>query len=86
MSEENKAIVRRFLEELWNQGSQTISDELANSSYPSPTVTHEIRAALPDLQLTIDEQIAEGDRVVTLATITGTHKEEYQGLAPPTDS
>ena len=82
MSEENKAIVRRFLDELWNKDNQGITAELATASYPSPGAARELLAAFPDLQLTVDDQIAEGDKVVTLTTTAGTHKEEYQGIAP----
>ena len=41
-----------------------------------------MRAGFPDLHLTIDDQIAEGDKVVTRATATGTHKGDFGGVSP----
>jgi predicted ester cyclase len=41
-----------------------------------------MRAAFPDLQHTIDEQIAEGDTVATRVTMTGTHLGPFMGVAP----
>jgi steroid delta-isomerase-like uncharacterized protein len=38
--------------------------------------------AFPDLQLTVEDMIAEGDKVVVRNTVTGTHRGEYMGLAP----
>ncbi|MER6304577.1 ester cyclase [Streptomyces sp. NPDC001657] len=38
--------------------------------------------AFPDLQVTVEETIAEGDKVVSRNTVTGTHRGEYQGLPP----
>ncbi len=94
MSEENKAIVRQFLDELHNKGNTAIVDELASPDY----VNHQTggnrsledvksgaglrRAAFPDLHIAVDDQIAEGDKVVTRWTMTGTHKGEYEGIAP----
>ncbi len=42
----------------------------------------EFRTAFPDLRLIIEEQIAEGDKVVSRATIRGTHLREFRGIAP----
>ncbi|MEU3460800.1 ester cyclase [Streptomyces sp. NPDC006733] len=38
--------------------------------------------AFPDIQVTVEETVAEGDRVVSRNTVTGTHRGEYQGLPP----
>ncbi|WP_310723388.1 ester cyclase [Streptomyces sp. N2A] len=38
--------------------------------------------AFPDLHVTVEETIAEGDKVVSRNTVTGTHRGEYQGLRP----
>ncbi|MBZ0294082.1 MAG: ester cyclase, partial [Anaerolineae bacterium] len=40
-----------------------------------------LRAAFPDFQLTIEEQVSEGDRVATRWNIQGTHQGEFQGIA-----
>jgi predicted ester cyclase len=41
-----------------------------------------VRGAFPDLRLSIEEQVAEGDRVVTRVTFRGTHRGEFAGVAP----
>jgi steroid delta-isomerase-like uncharacterized protein len=95
MSEQNKAIVRRISEEVWNQGKLNVADELYASDYVdhnappgSPgglagfkgTVTM-LRASFPDLVLTLDQTLAEGDRVAIRQTIRGTHKGPFMGVA-----
>ena len=92
MSQENKALVRRFLDELHNKRNYGIVDELAPSyighgggGSDSEAVKQGTRsrvAAFPDIRLTIDDQIAEGDKVVTRWTMRGTHQGEYEGIAP----
>ncbi len=82
MSEENKAIARRYLDELWNKKNTAIWDEL--SSFDHQTGGTVIRTAFPDIEMTFDDQIAEGDRVMTRYTLRGTHKGEYAGV-PPTN-
>jgi C-1 hydroxylase len=93
--EENKAIVRRFTEEL-NEGNIAIMDELF-----SPDFVHlalqlrglesykqlEIitRKAFPDLHDTIEEIVAEGDKVWIRARVTGTHTGEWRILLPHTN-
>ncbi len=82
MSEENKAIARRYLDELWNKNNPAVRDELSSFDHqPGGAV---LRAAFPDIQLTIDDQVAEGDKVLTRYTVRGTHKGEYAGV-PPTN-
>jgi len=98
MSEQNKALYRRILEEVWNQGKLDVIDEL----WSADTVSHDAsfpngrntgpkgsrqfvettRAAFPDLRFTIHDQIAEGDKVVTRWTMTGTHSDALMGIAP----
>lgn len=95
MSEENKALVRRVIEEAWNKGNLAVIDELLSPDYAvevaspgSPgregyrqAVTM-FRAAFPDLRFSIADMVAEGDKVVVRATIRGTHKGEYLGIGP----
>ena len=96
-SEENKDISRRADEELFNRGNLSIADELfaSNFVYHDP-VSHEewrgpesvksyatmLRVAFPDLHQTIEEQIAEGDKVAYRWTARGTHQGEFMGIAP----
>ncbi len=94
MSEENKAIVRRDFEEVWNQGNLVVADEIFDANYvahglgvelpPGPEGFKQFvsvyRSAFPDLHFTIEDQIAEGDRVVVRWTTRGTHKGELMGI------
>jgi steroid delta-isomerase-like uncharacterized protein len=95
MSEENKAIARRIDAEVWNEGRLEVIDELVAGDYVSTVVgvpeqirgpqgfrefVVTYRTAFPDLQIRIDEQIAEGDIVVTRWTGTGTHEGELMGI------
>jgi steroid delta-isomerase-like uncharacterized protein len=97
MSAENKAIARRLVEEAFNEGRLDVIDELAapgvvsyDSALPEPLVGIDAtkasiaayRDAFPDLKLTVEEQIAEGDMVVTRWTARGTHQGELMGMAP----
>ena len=97
MSEENKANVRRFLEEGFGQGKTELVDEVLHSDfvcYDPNSETGEIRGAqtikgeieyfrnaVPDLTYTVEDQVAEGDEVVTRYTASGTHQGEFFGAA-----
>lgn len=98
MSEQNKALARRDLEEVWNQRKLEVIDELVatNSVVHDPAVpggkvtgaqgykqfVEIYLAAFPDVQFTINDQIADGDKVATRWTGTGTHKGALMGIAP----
>jgi len=97
MSEQNKKIVCRAIEEVWNRGNYeivdnlTASDIVVHSSKPGEEIHGPeglkqfyatLRASFPDLHFTIEDQIAEGDRVVTRWTACATHTKEYQGIPP----
>jgi steroid delta-isomerase-like uncharacterized protein len=95
-TEANKAISRRFLEEIFGQGKLVVADEIIAPDHvnsgpgalpglpPGPEGSKQIvmiyRNAFPDIQFTIDEQIAEGDKVVTRWSAHGTHKGELAGI------
>jgi len=93
-AEENKALVRRIWEEVWNKGNLSAIDELFAPTYvahdpANPGVQGRdgvrqlvtmYRSAFPDLQFTVEDQIAEGDMVATRYTARGTHKGELQGI------
>ena len=95
-AEENKAIVRRFVEEVQNRGDLAALDELCapdfvNHSAPPgvpPTrdgleqLTALFRRAFPDGRMGIEEMLAEGDRVATRKTFRGTHQGDLMGLPP----
>jgi steroid delta-isomerase-like uncharacterized protein len=94
MSEENKALVRRIVDEAWNQGQPAVVDEAFAPDYqehnPRPGQEPGIdgyragvvmmRAAFPDLFLDVYDTIAEGDRVAVLYTLHGTHDGELMGM------
>ncbi len=90
--ETNKAIARGYLHELVNKGNLAVfdiylsADVVFNNSRDAKsqfmTRLSAIRSAFPDHHLTIEDQIAEGDRVVTRVTFHGTHHGEFSGLAP----
>jgi steroid delta-isomerase-like uncharacterized protein len=97
MSEQNKAIERRLLDEVYNQGKLEVIDELVASDFVGHgTATEggdqgrdayrnfvvEMRTAFPDLQMTIEDQVAEGDKVVTRFRARGTHSGTFQGIPP----
>jgi steroid delta-isomerase-like uncharacterized protein len=97
MSEQNKTMVRRLFDELWNKGNLPVADELI-----APTYTHHdastpdvgrgpesekkrvtlYRTAFADMRLTIEDLIAEGETVVARWTCRGAHKGDLNGIAP----
>src|SRR5258708_21063967 len=97
MPEENKKVVRRLFEDLWNKGNLPVADELFSPNYahhdPStPDVGRGpesekkratlYRTAFPDLRLTIEDIFAEGETVVARWSCRGTHKGDLSGIAP----
>ncbi len=85
MSEENKAIARRIFEEIINQGSLARVDELIAPSAEPEALKQDVtrnHAAFPEMQITVEDMIAEGDKVVVRWIGHGTHKGEFLGIAP----
>ncbi|CAN5738980.1 hypothetical protein BH20ACT12_BH20ACT12_08340 [soil metagenome] len=97
VEENNKALVRRFVEEVLNGGNLDAVDELMAPDYLDHTVPSgkyagreghkrslaKQLAASSDLRFHIEEQIAEGEKVVTWVVGSGTHDQErFMGLAP----
>jgi steroid delta-isomerase-like uncharacterized protein len=96
-TEQNKALVRRLMEEVINQGNTSLVDELFAPDFveheelppgiPSgieavKTLFTMFHSAFPDFQVTVDDLIAEGDKVVVRSTWSGTHKGEFMGIPP----
>jgi steroid delta-isomerase-like uncharacterized protein len=90
MSEQNKTVVRRIVDEHWNKRNAAVAAELFadNCSLQTPDGPlngHEgarkllsaFETGFPDFHLTIDELIAEGDKVAFRYTFTGTHKGKF---------
>lgn len=96
MSQQNKQIDRRFYKEVWNEGNYALVDQVTAADYIGYTPPDQepvdregvkrniaiLRQAFPDIHFTIDDQIAEGDRVVTRWTANGTHQGQFEGLPP----
>jgi len=92
MSEENKALSRRFLQ-MFELGEPNMAEEIIAADYynhdaPDPSIGLEgmkvsvtnFKKAFPDAQVKIAFQLAEGDKVVTRYTWRGTHQGEYFGI------
>jgi len=97
MSEENKAIVRRLMDEVWTKGNLSFVDQVFSGNYihhdsstpdfgPGPEGEKKrallYRTAFPDLQFTIEDLIAEGDTVMLRWSSQGTHRAPLNVIAP----
>ena len=88
--------VRRVIEEAWNKGNLDVLDEIYTADFVghipgSPdihglegikTIANMFYTAFPDMQYTIEDMIAEGDKAAVRWTLTGTHKGELMGIPP----
>ena len=93
-TEANKAVIRDFFAQVWNQGDEAAIDryiaEDAAGNDPDFGMGREgfrrqwrkWREAFPDLHFEIEEMVAEGDTVVSRWTLTGTHTGSFLGMAP----
>jgi predicted ester cyclase len=83
--EENKALVRREQEELWNHtGNLDAAQELFAPNYADAArqEAEDFRRGFPDVVSTIEDLIAEGDKVVARWRSRATHQGEYMGIPP----
>jgi predicted ester cyclase len=82
--EENKVIMRRWIEEGWNQQNEAVADEFYAPDFANDLkeFVKQVFAAFPDFHITIEDQVAEGDKVVTRYSTRGTHKGTWMGIAP----
>jgi steroid delta-isomerase-like uncharacterized protein len=95
-TEDNKALVSYYIDEVWNKQNLAVIDDLIVEGYvqhipgvpPGRAGVKQfftlIRQAFPDARMTIEDLIAEGDRVVWRWTIRGTHTGTFRGI-PPTN-
>ena len=89
--EAGKALARRFFEEVWNQRRPEVIDEifaptllLNGQSVPRERMKEIVAGrliAFPDIRVTVEDQVAEGDKVSTRRTWRGTHQGTYRGIA-----
>jgi len=97
MSDDLKAIPRRLIEEVYNQGKLDVVYEVIAAEYVGhdPSLPEDIagaaaerelaaayRVAFPDLSITIEDQVAEGDKVVTRLRARGRHEGKLGGIPP----
>jgi steroid delta-isomerase-like uncharacterized protein len=96
-ADENKALVRRFYEEVWDRGNSDFVYEVFAEDYvrhdlrptdalPGPEgqkrIAEDFRAAFPDLRVTVDLIVGEGDYVVGRWTASGTHLGSWGAIEP----
>lgn len=93
MSDQNKMIARQVFEDIQSQGNIELIDQIIASDYVGHTPPQEfhgpegakqftlmLRNAFPDLEVSVKDQIAEGDKVVTRWTAQGTHQGEFMAI------
>ncbi len=89
MSEQNKTLFKRFVDEVFNKKNVAVIDELMDPNMVEHTLgtLEELKAlitaflgAFPDLHVTVEDLIAEGDKIVGRVTLTGTHQGELMGI------
>ncbi len=98
-AEQNKASFRRLVEEVWNKGNLAVAEEIASPglvmhNLPPGTppgaeslkrFAAMLRTAFPDIHISIEDQVAEGDRVAARLIMTGTHRGPFlNDLKTPT--
>lgn len=95
-AERTKRVVRRYVEEVWNEGDVDAMDEILTKDQlyhdPAGGGTEDVaefkrfirgyREAFPDLRYEVEEYIAEGDRAAFWGRVTGTHEGEFMGMEP----
>ena len=97
MAHENSLLIRRWFDEVWNSGRMEAIDEMASpdvighgqAQHATDIGLKEFkpfvagfRSAFPDMKVTIDFIMEQGDKVVARWTATMTHKGEFLGIAP----
>ena len=84
MENPNKAVVRRYLDEVVNTGDVDRVAEFVAPADVEQAKQHirGVRSTYPDLHVTVEAQIAEGDLVATLVVARGTHKGKWLGIEP----
>ena len=95
-AQDNKALVRRFVDEVQSGGNISLIDEICSPEFVNHSappgvpadcegikiVTAMFRGAFPDSYFTVEDMIAEGDKVATRKTFHGTHEGEFMGIPP----
>lgn len=93
-TQENKASARRFMEEVINGGNVALVDELTAPDFVDHSIppgapsgnegfkawVTSFRAAFPDLHYTIEDEVADGDKVVQRVKARGTMEGDFMGM------
>jgi steroid delta-isomerase-like uncharacterized protein len=96
MLQENKSVVSRFIEEFKNRANHSVVDELMALDFahhfkdPQLPAGREgmkllgaaIAGAFPDVHVTVEDMLADGDRVIERTSAHGTHKGNFNGVPP----
>jgi steroid delta-isomerase-like uncharacterized protein len=97
VSEENKSLIQRFVEEAFNKGNLDVADEVYASTFIAhdPTIpegqgspeqvkqfVNTYLSAFPDGHTTVEDLVAEGEKVAYRWTFRGTHQGELMGIPP----
>jgi steroid delta-isomerase-like uncharacterized protein len=94
--EDNNALVRRFVDEVQSGGNTDLIDEICSAEFVNHSappglpadregikiLTAMFKGAFPDSYFSVEDMIAEGDKVVTRKTFHGTHEGEFMGIPP----
>ena len=94
-AEANKALMRRLFEEGFHSGKLAVVDEIFYPNFVDRSTPEQppgtkgvkdyismVRTGFPDISITIEDLVAEEERVVVRTTWRGTHLGEYEGIAP----
>ena len=95
-AEDNKALIRRFVDEVQSGGNVGLIDEICSPGFVNHSappgipadregikiITAMFRRAFPDSYFTVEDMVAEGDKVATRKTFHGTHGGEFMGIPP----
>ncbi len=94
-AEANKALMRRLFEEGFHSGKLVVVDEVFHPNFVDRSTSEQppgtegvkdyismVRTGFPDISITIEDLVAEEERVVVRTTWRGTHLGEYEGIAP----
>lgn len=96
METENKKLARRIIEDIWNKRNLDLFDQLFSPTFfnhdPAPGMTSDLAGlkqstrllldSFPDLILTIDDTLEDGDKVLMRMTMRGSHQGVFFGIAP----
>jgi hypothetical protein len=95
-TDSNQALFRRYITEVWDQGNLNALDSFLSPNYQchvsalAPPLSRDdqkqlvtsFRAAFPDIELTVDDVLSDGDRIAFRSTIRGTHLGPFRGFSP----